>query len=98
MAKVEKRGGARPGAGRKPKPAKPLKAKGKDPLKFLLEVMRDAEADPGLRVRSAIAAAQYVHMKKGDGGKKDEQRERAEKVGQGRFAPSAAPRLVVNNS
>jgi hypothetical protein len=68
------------------------------PLDFLIGVMNDPKQEPRLRVRAAVAAAQYAHMKKGDGGKKDEQRERAEKVGQGRFAPSAAPRLVVNNS
>ena len=95
-------GGARPGAGRKPKPrpdpAPALPAKpGQDPLDFLLAVQNDANTAPALRVRAAIAAAQYVHIKKGDGGKKEEQGERAKRAGSGKFAPPPAPKLVVNN-
>ena len=52
----------------------------------------------GLTARTAaVAAAQYVHIKKGDGGKKDEDAEKAKKAGSGKFAPSAPPKLVVNN-
>lgn len=91
------RGGARPNSGPKPKPVKPLKVKAKEPLAFLLEVMQDADAEPRLRVRAAVAAAQYRHMKKGDGGKKDERQEKAGKAGRGQFATPAAPKLVVNN-
>lgn len=68
-----------------------------DPLDFLEGVMRGAiEAKP-LQVRAAIAAAQYRHMKKGDGGKKDEAADKAKKASGGRFAAAAAPKLVVNN-
>ena len=71
-------GGARPGAGRKPKVWAELKVpKGEDPLKFLLAVMDDATADPRLRVRAAVAAVQYTHPKKGEGGKKDERKQAA---------------------
>ena len=99
MAGVKGRsGGARPGAGRKPKPPGKLDVPaGLEPLAFLEAVMNDPLADPKLRVRAAIAAAQYRHAKKGEGGKKDERKERADKAGRGRFAPPAGPRLAVVN-
>jgi hypothetical protein len=50
-----------------------------------------------LQVRAAIAAVQYTHTKRGDGGKKDEAADKAKKVAAGRFAPRVAPKLVVNN-
>lgn len=89
-------GGARPGAGRKPKPKpEPVKAPGLEPLAFLEGVMRgEIEATP-LQVRSAIAAAQYRHMKKGDGGKKDEQAEGAKAAAAGRFGARSAPLKLV---
>src|SRR5687767_3784420 len=104
MAGVKGRsGGARPGAGRKPKakvtvpgvavglepqphggalkrskaPERPAPPKADTPLEFLKGVMNDLEQDPKLRVRAAIAAAQYEHLKKGDGGKKDETADKA---------------------
>jgi hypothetical protein len=51
------RGGARPGAGRPPKPRPPLAVGGEaiTPLAFLEHVMRDPNADPGLRVSAAKA-------------------------------------------
>jgi len=88
-------GGKRKGAGRKPQPLEV--PAGEDPLKFLISVMNDAGADPQLRVRAAIAAAQYTHNKRGEGGKKEERQEAADKVS-GRFAPPASPKLVVNNA
>lgn len=103
MAGVKGRsGGARPNSGPKPK-QKPPEAElpaveGQDPLDFLLSVQNDAAATPALRVRAAIAAAQYVHVKKHDGGKKDDQKEAAQLAAKGRFKPSAPPpKLVVNN-
>ncbi len=95
-------GGARPGAGRKPKP-KPvepaLAAKdGQEPLEFLLSVQNDPLASPSLRVRAAIAAAQYVHVKRADGGKREEQLHAATKAAKGRFSAAAPPpKLVVSN-
>ena len=98
MAGVKGRsGGARPNSGPKPKPRVPLKAKAEDPVEFLLEVMRDPDADPKLRVRAAVSAAQYRHSKKGDTGKREEQAKAAKRAGDGRFAPPAPPKLVVNN-
>jgi len=46
------------------------------------------------QVRAAIAAVQYTHMKKGDGGKKEQQAEAARKVAS-KFAPAAPPKLVA---
>lgn len=87
-------GGARLGAGRKPKPRpEPVPQDETDMLKFLQNVARGLTEATPLQVRAAIAAVQYTHTKRGDGGKKDEQAERAEKAA-GRFATAAPPRLV----
>ena|SRR5688500_8148789 len=94
-----KSGGVREGAGRPPKEKKPLKVGKKNkPLLFLLDVMNDLEADPQLRVRAAVAAAQYVHTKREHGGKKEELERAAKKAGERKFRPAAAPKLVVVNS
>jgi hypothetical protein len=89
MTEVKKsaRGGARPGAGRKPKAVVPLQIVSKEtPLAFLLEVMNDPEADP----------AQYVHTRTKDGGKKEAQADVAKKVAEsGRFRPAAVPMKLV---
>lgn len=92
-------GGKRPGAGRPPKekPAGPAPKPAEDPLAFLLGVMNDVAQDPQLRVKAAIAAAQYTHQKKGEGGKKESKAAAAKKVA-GRFGPPTAPKLVVNNT
>lgn len=87
-------GGARKGAGRKPKR---LKATSGDPVEFLLEVMQDPDADPKLRVRAAVSAAQYRHSKKGESGKREEEAAAARRAGNGKFAPPAPPKLVVSN-
>ena len=52
------------------------------------------EATP-LQVRAAIAAVQYTHAKKGEGGKKDAKGEAAKAAGQGKFAPRSAVRLAA---
>ena len=84
-------GGARAGAGRKRKP--PCISTTRDPLEFLLDVMQGrVEANAG-QVRAAVAAAQYTHMKKGDGGIKDAKMDAAKKAATGKFAPSAPPKL-----
>ena len=49
------------------------------------------------RVRAAIAAAQYEHFKRGDGGKKDGEKEKAEKVSGGKYSSLGAPRLASKN-
>jgi phage terminase small subunit len=91
-------GGARPGAGRPKKaPPAPLQIATDDPLKFLLGVMQDMSQDSRTRVRAAIAAAQYMHPKAGDGGKKEGKADAAKKVSAGKFAPAAPPRAQTVN-
>src|SRR5438105_585765 len=61
------RGGARPGAGRKPKSTQPLRVidigpEGM-PLDYMLAVVRDIEIDPRRRDKMAEAAAPYFHRR-----------------------------------
>lgn len=97
MAGVKGRsGGARPGAGRKPAPIVPISVPvAATPLDFLLSVMNDAGAAPELRVKAATTAAQYLHIRKVDGGKKDEQADKAKQAATGRFAASEPPLKLV---
>jgi hypothetical protein len=88
-------GGTRAGAGYKVGTVKLEKRQ--DPLEFLLDVMNNDAVDIGQRVRAAVAAAQYKHVKLSDGGKKDEKGRAAEAASKGRFAPAAPPKLVVSN-
>lgn len=91
-------GGARPGAGRPPKPKpEPVHIPEVDMLTLLQRVALGYTEATSLQVRAAIAAVQYTHVKKGDGGKKEEQADKAKKAGAGKFAPAAPPKLVVNN-
>jgi hypothetical protein len=65
------KGGARPGAGRKPgSPNKKtaevqaaVAAAGITPLEYMLSVMRASETDPRDRLVAAQAAAPYIHAK-----------------------------------
>ena len=93
------RGGARPGAGRKPGPkAEPVKievAEAGDMLELLQKVaLGHLDATP-LQVRAAIAAVQYTHTKRHDGGKRDEEAERAKKVAGGKFGAAPPPLRAV---
>ena len=64
-------GGARPNSGRKPggtnrataEAIEAAKATGQMPLDFLLDIMRDIEADEAKRIDCAKAAAPYLHAK-----------------------------------
>jgi hypothetical protein len=47
-----------------------------------------------IQVRAAIAAVQYTHTKKGDGGKRDEAAEAAKKAAAGKYGARPGPRLV----
>lgn len=94
-------GGARAGAGRKPK-AEKKSANGQahpvasdtDMLTLLQQIALGQIPASNIQVRAAIAAVQYTHVKKGDGGKKDERKEAAGKVG-GRFSAPPPPLKVV---
>jgi phage terminase small subunit len=89
-------GGARPGAGRKPKEkAPPPLIEGNDTLRLLQDIAFGRIPDAtNIQVRAAIAAVQYTHTKKGDGGKKEEKDAAAKKVA-GRFTTAAPPKLVA---
>lgn len=91
-------GGARPGAGRKPalKPV-PVPQDESDMLQLLQNIARGLTDATPLQVRAAIAAVQYTHIKKGDGGKKDEQAEKAKDAAAGRFGPAKPPLKIVAN-
>ena len=95
-------GGARPGSGRKPQPKEEkltiATSGSQSPLEFLLSVMNDNEIDDRLRIDAAKTAAQYCHLKKGDGGIKDAKQDAAKKAGAGKFGASAPPRLVSSRS
>lgn len=47
-----------------------------------------------IQVRAAIAAVQYTHTKKADGGKKEDKADAAKKAAS-KFQPIAAPRLAA---
>lgn len=98
-------GGARIGTGPKPKEAQKLdipvpiaeSLAHKDPKVFLLALMNDIEADVKLRSDAAKALMPFMHMKLGEGGKKDEKMNAAKTAGKGKFGSTAPPKLVVNN-
>lgn len=117
-------GGARPGAGRKPKNAVAESAKETpqgvrdelepqahggalkrsrsesvpagdiDMLQYLQGVALGVIESTPLQVRAAIAAVQYTHAKKGEGGKKDEQAEAAKVAGR-KFGSTPPPLRAV---
>lgn len=68
----------------------------RSPLQYMLDVMNDPGADEKLRAQMAVAAAPYLHMKKGEGGKKDEQADKAKKAAGGRFKPAPPPLKLVS--
>ena len=92
-------GGARHGAGRKPKPIvhvddKPASSGGDDPLKLLMDIAFGRIEVSPLQVRAAVAAVQYTHAKVGEGGKKERKQAEAHKV-VSKFQPGVAPKLVA---
>lgn len=97
-------GGSRPGAGRKKKQAAhddckigaPVVVEGDvDMLQLLQDVALGRTEATALQVRAAIAAVQYTHTKRSDGGKKEEREEMAKKAAGGKFSASAPPKLVA---
>ena len=99
MAGVKGRsGGARPGAGRKPAPAvkQPPAVAELTPLEFLVAAMLGkVEASP-TQVKAAGLAAQYMHTRRSDGGKKEEDADKAKKASSGKFAAAAPPLKLVS--
>jgi len=99
-----KSGGKRPGAGRKPPEVKKLNVvvpvsenlAHKDPKIFLLALMNDLEADVKLRADAAKSLMPFMHVRLGEGGKKDLQQDAAKKAGGGKFAAAAPPLKLVS--
>ncbi len=90
-------GGARVGAGRKPseKPQTVVIEGEYDMLEMLQKIaLGHIEVTP-LQLRAAIAAVQYTHTKRSDGGKKEEKEANAKRVA-GKFASAAPPLRVVS--
>lgn len=102
-------GGKRPGAGRKPKAKSVESANPPAPsinlpvdltklnmLQILQGVAMGTIKAAPLQVRAAIAAVQYTHTKRGDGGKK-EAADVAAKItaGAGKFSASPPPKLAA---
>lgn len=91
-------GGARPGAGRKKKSAANVpvvQPEQTDMLTLLQNVALGLTEATALQVRAAIAAVQYTHTKRAEGGKKEERRGAAKKAGTGRFSSASPPRTGV---
>ena len=63
------------------------------PLEYALHVMNDPNAPREQRDRLAIAALPFVHVKKGEGGKREKQAEDASNASKGKFGASQPPRL-----
>lgn len=98
MAGVKGRsGGARPGAGRKPKEPVilALSVNYDEPDKFLKAVMNDSGTDAKLRVDAAKALLSAQVRRAENGGKKEEAAGRAKRAGGGKFASAAPPKLVA---
>jgi phage terminase small subunit len=76
-------------------PADDVPATTKTPLQYMLDVMNDPGADERLRAQMAVAAAPYMHAKKGEGGKKDEKADKAKAAAGGRFKPAPPPLKLV---
>lgn len=99
------RGGYRAGSGRPKKGEKSVSdeiaeivKRYDDPVEYMLDVMNDPNVDAQRRDRMAIAAAPFIRARAAETGKKETKAEAAKKASEGKFAPSAPPRLVVSNS
>lgn len=93
-------GGKRAGAGRKPAPpvfSETSEAQG-DAEKFLRNVICDTGNDLRLRLEAAKALLPYQKPKIGEGGKKEQRQEAANKASTGRFAAPAPPKLTLVKS
>ena len=75
--------------------ATPVEIEDRDMLQLLKDIALGRVEATSTQVRAAVAAVQYTHTKKGDGGKKDEDADKAKKAGSGKFAPAAPPKLVA---
>ncbi len=77
--------------------AEPVPIEETDMLTLLKDVALGRTDATALQVRAAIAAVQYTHTKKGDGGKKDAETDAAKAAASGKFSTRQPPRLVASN-
>ncbi|MEE4882422.1 terminase small subunit [Pseudomonas alliivorans] len=66
-----------------------------DPKDFLLAVMNDFQTEPKLRVDAAKALMPFVHQRRGEGGKKEQAKEKAAGAANGKFGVRKGPLSVV---
>jgi phage terminase small subunit len=73
-----------------------LPLENKDPLQYMLDVMNDPNIEGGRRDRMAVAAAPFLHQRACDQkpGKKEQQKEAADKAAAGKFSAGKAPKVV----
>ncbi|CAN2526264.1 hypothetical protein [Burkholderia pseudomallei] len=65
-------------------------------LQLLQDIALGRVEATAIQVRAAVAAVQYTHAKKGEGGKKDAKAEAAKAAASKFGGPPPPPRLVVN--
>lgn len=66
------------------------------PLEYMLKIINDPKAEAERRDKLAIAAAPFMHDRKGEGGgKKQDKEDRAKTAGKGRFSPGQAPIRMI---
>jgi hypothetical protein len=68
-----------------------------DMLKLLQDIALGRVPATTVQVRAAIAAVQYTHTKKADGGKKEEQADKAQKAAS-KFTQTVAPLKLVTTA
>ena len=76
--------------------SEPVEVSERDMLQFLQDVALGRIPAATIQVRAAIAAVQYTHRKKGDGGKADEVADKAKAAGAGKYGMRQGPRLVAS--
>lgn len=69
----------------------PVPVADRDMLQLLHDIALGRVEATGIQVKAAVAAVQYTHAKKGEGGKKEEKKAAAGAIAGGRFAPTAPP-------
>ncbi|WP_396615457.1 hypothetical protein ACHZ97_14360 [Lysobacter soli] len=71
--------------------ATPVPIEERDMLQLLQDIALGRVEATGIQVKAAVAAVQYTHAKKGEGGKKEEKKAAAGAIAGGRFAPTPPP-------
>lgn len=74
--------------------SEPVQVGERDMLELLQDIALGRIESTPLQVRAAIAAVQYTHAKKGEGGKKDERAEAAKIAGR-KFGSTPPPLRAV---